>query len=328
MRVLVTGGAGYIGSHTVRELVGAGHDLLVYDDLSSGHRQAIGDVPLEVGDILDVEHLRRVVNEFAPDAVVHFAGLIQAGESMHKPLEYYRTNVVGGLSLLTVMKEASVKRVVFSSSAAVYGTPDDVPIPETHRTLPINTYGTTKHVFELMLEDFRRAYGLGFVSLRYFNAAGADVSGDLGEAHPVETHLIPLVFRAVMGKGAPLKVFGNAYDTPDGTCVRDYVHVTDLALAHVLALRAIAEGEGKTYNVGTGTGYSVLEVIRAVEEVTGQRVPHEVGPARAGDPPALVAMAQKIRDELGWEPKLSSLKDILQSAWKWHSSHPEGYEHG
>ena len=223
MKVLVTGGAGYIGSHVVSHLVKAGHDVLVFDNLTSGHREAVGSVALEVGDITDTAHLRRTLAAYRPDAVIHFAGLIQVAESVHKPMEYYRTNSAGGLGLLSLVVELGIRRIVFSSTAAVYGVPQEVPIPESHPTVPINPYGSSKLAFEFMLSDFSRAYDLGFVALRYFNAAGADPGGDIGEDHPHETHLIPLVLRAALQGKPVLKVFGNDYDTPDGTCVRDYV---------------------------------------------------------------------------------------------------------
>ncbi len=325
MRVFVTGGAGYIGSHVVRHLVRAGHDVLIFDDLSSGHREAVSSVPLEVGDIGDVEHLKRILSEYHPDAVMHFAGLIRPGDSMRDPAGYYRTNAVAGLGLLTVMRDLGVKRIVFSSTAAVYGIPNEIPIRENHPTVPINPYGSSKLTFEFMLSDFSRAYGLGFIALRYFNAAGADPAGDIGEDHPDECHLIPLILRSTMGVGPALRVFGNDYDTPDGTCIRDYVHVTDLAEAHVLTLPAISEGRGMVYNVGTGQGHSVGEIIKAAGKVVGHPIPFETASRRPGDPPRLVAATDKIQTELGWKPMLSDLDGILRTAWQWHQSHPGGY---
>ena len=325
MRVFVTGGAGYIGSHVVRRLLHAGHDVLVYDNLSSGHREALPQAPLVVGDITDTAHLRQTLIDYHPDAVMHFAGLISVSESTSEPDRYYRVNTLAGLSLLSLMHELGIMRIVFSSTAAVYGVPLQVPIPESHPTAPINPYGCSKLAFEFMLSSFSRAYGLGFVSLRYFNAAGADPSGDIGEDHPVESHLVPLVLRTALNDGPPLCVYGDDYDTPDGTCIRDYIHVTDLADAHVLALPAIVKGQGAFYNVGTGSGHSVRQVISAAEAVIGRPVPFTVAPRRPGDPPVLVASGDRIARDLGWKPKLSSLQDILRSAWKWHQSHPHGF---
>ncbi|HHY45230.1 MAG TPA: UDP-glucose 4-epimerase GalE [Firmicutes bacterium] len=317
--VLVTGGAGYIGSHTVKALLDAGYDVVVFDDLSRGHPEFIPGVRLVIGELSDERALADLFSENDFDAVLHFASESLVGESVRNPDKYFRRNVTGGISLLSAMVKAGVKKMVFSSSAAVYGDPESVPIPETAALRPVSPYGESKAFFEKALGWYDKAYGLKSVSLRYFNAAGADPSGRLGEEHDPETHLIPLVIHAVL-TGEPITVFGNDYPTPDGTCIRDYIHVTDLAEAHVLALKALSEGlETTAMNIGTGTGFSVMEIIKAVEDVSGRKVPYTVGERRQGDPAVLIAECARARDTLGWVPTHSSLREIVQTAWRWHS---------
>ena len=326
MNVLLTGGAGYIGSHVVRVLASAGHSCLVYDNLSAGHRQAVGDVPTVVGDISDTEALAGAMREHSAEAIIHLAAFIEAGESVAEPGKYFRNNTVGGLALLEAMHSAGVSRMVFSSTAAVYGQPELVPILETDRTEPINPYGASKLAVELMLSGFAAAHGMGFVSLRYFNVAGAHGDGDIGEAHDPETHLIPLALQVPLGKRESIGIFGEDYDTPDGTCVRDYIHVMDLASAHVLALGAAEAGRVKVFNLGNGEGFSVREVLDACREVTGHPLPAKSAPRRGGDPPRLVASCEKAQAELGWKREFPDLKTIVAHAWKWHQSHPNGYD--
>ena len=317
-KVLVTGGAGYIGAHTVKALLDSGYEVVVYDDLSRGHPEQIPGVPLVIGCLEDEEALEDVFSSEKFDSVIHFASESQVGESCHHPDKYFRRNVIGGLTLFSVMVKRGVKKLVFSSSAAVYGDPEIIPIPETHPINPKNPYGETKAFLERALVWYDRAYGLKSISLRYFNAAGADSKGTMGEDHDPETHLIPLICESVL-TGKPLTVFGNDYPTPDGTAIRDYVHVTDLADAHVRALRLLESGgETSSINLGSGRGYSVLEVIRAVEEVTGKKVPYEIGPRRAGDPAVLVASCEKAKEVLGWEPLHSTLDEIARTAWNWY----------
>lgn len=326
MRVLVTGGAGYIGSHTVRQLLAAGHDVTVLDNLRHGHRAAVPAGRLVVGNLRDAGLVDDLLAVRRIEAVVHFAAFTAVGESVTDPAKYYANNLVGSLELLDRSRRAGVGRFVFSSTAAVYGDPERVPIPEDAPLKPVSPYGRTKLAFEAALADYAAAYPFGYRALRYFNAAGAAADATIGEDHTPETHLIPLVIRAATGQGPQITVFGTDYPTPDGTCVRDYVHVDDLAAAHVLALGMIRPGEGRAYNVGIGRGYSVREVVRTVEEVTGLRVPVGEGPRRAGDPPALVADAARLRSELGWRPKYDALAPIIETAWRWHRSHPAGYD--
>ena len=325
--ILVTGGAGYIGSHSLRALKERGRGVLVLDDMSEGHRPALQGAPLVEGSLLDQAFLARVFEDHAVEAVLHFAARCYVGESMSDPGRYYRINVQGTLNLLEAMAKAGVRRLVFSSSCAVYGIPESLPIVEGTPTRPLNTYGRTKLVVEGMLGDYHRAHRIDSVALRYFNAAGADPSGDLGEDHRPETHLIPLVLQAALGRRGKVTVFGDGYPTRDGTCIRDYVHVSDLARAHVLALDYLeAGGSGaRAFNLGNSQGTSVLEVIRAVERVTGGSVPFEVGPPRPGDPPVLVGSSERIERELGWKPRQGSIDAIVQTAWRWHRDHPEGY---
>ncbi|MDP9054221.1 MAG: UDP-glucose 4-epimerase GalE [Acidobacteriota bacterium] len=316
-RILVTGGAGYIGSNTTLQLLDAGYDVVVVDNLSRGNRDTVDPARLRVVDLLDTDGLIRVMDEKPCDAVIHFAAFIAVGESMQVPEVYFRNNTAGSLSLMTAMQKAGISKIVFSSTAAVYGMPKQVPIPETEPRAPVNAYGETKVMVEKMLEWFDRIHGMRSVCLRYFNASGADPKCRAGEDHEPETHLIPLLFRAVQ-TGKPATLFGDDYDTPDGTCIRDYIHVTDLALAHIAAVDALCRGgESKKYNVGTGHGYSVKEVLRAVERVTGKTVPFTMGPRREGDPPLLVADSSRLQKELGWKPAHSELDRIVETAWAW-----------
>ena len=326
MRILVTGGAGYIGSHTVRQLLAGGHEVTVYDNLEFGHREAVPPETLVVGDLRDIDHVDNLLLVNRIEAVVHFAASTSVGESVTNPARYYTNNLLYPLQLLDRCRRNGVQKFVFSSTAATYGVPDAGPIPEDAKQLPVNPYGNTKLAFEHALADYATAYPFGFCALRYFNAAGAAEDGSIGEDHTPETHLIPIVLQAATGKRPHVEIFGTDYPTPDGTCVRDYVHVEDLAAAHVLALSKLAPGAKLTYNVGIGRGYSVREVIRAAEEVTGRTVPVKEGVRRPGDPPALVARADKIRAELGWAPKYTDLKAIIETAWRWHQARPNGYE--
>jgi UDP-glucose-4-epimerase GalE len=325
--VLVTGGAGYIGSHTVKALAAAGYRPVVYDDLSAGHRAAVGPHVLVEGDIADTAGVRAVLERWGVTAVVHFAAWLSVGDSVRDPAGYYGNNVVGALSVLRAMSEAGVRRFVFSSTCAVYGEPEGTPIDESHPTRPVNAYGETKLAVERALPHYATAYGIASVSLRYFNAAGADPDGTLGEDHHPELHLIPRALEAATG-GRPLDVFGEDWPTPDGTCLRDYVHVTDLADAHVRALRALeagAEPTARAYNVGTGTPHSVRAVIGAVERVTGRPVAWRGGPRRPGDPAVLFAAGDRIRRDLGWEPRFTDLGVIVETAWRWRRANPRGY---
>ena len=328
MRILVTGGAGYIGSHTVKHLIDHGHELTVVDNLSQGHRAAVPRGELVVIDLKDTAALDHLMLARRTEAVVHFAADAQVGESVIDPAKYYRNNLMTSLGLLECCRRHKVGRFVFSSTCATYGLPESVPITEETPQRPINPYGNTKLAFELALSDYASAYEFGFCALRYFNASGAAGDGTLGEDHTPESHLIPLVIQVAMGKRDAITVFGTDYPTPDGTCVRDYIHVEDLASAHRLALEVLKPHDARKYNVGIGRGYSVREVIRAVEEVTGKPVKVVEGERRPGDPPALVAASDKARRELGWEPKWTELRGIVESAWNWHRAHPEGYVKG
>jgi UDP-glucose 4-epimerase len=316
LKILVTGGAGYIGSHTVRLLLAQGHDVMVVDNLSRGYRHNVPAGRLQELDIRSTGDLGKLMRGKSYDAVIHFAGFISVGESMHCPEKYFANNVGGSLSLLTAMIEASVKRIVFSSSAAVYGNPHTTPILEAFPLQAVNPYGESKVMVETMLGWFDVIHHVRSISLRYFNACGADPGSGLGEEHDPETHLIPLVLRAIL-TGEPITVFGDDYDTPDGTCIRDYIHVNDLAQAHIRAVEHLmAGGESGQFNVGTGTGHSVMEVIRAAEEVTGKKVPYRLGPRREGDPTALVADSDRLRTKLGWEPQYSDLGTVVAHAWR------------
>ncbi len=320
-KILVTGGAGYIGSHTVRLLLERGYDVAVVDNLSKGYRQNVPAGRLYEMDIADTAAIEELMRQLKTEAVVHFAAFIAVGESMAEPERYFVNNVAGSLSLLAAMLRAGVKHIVFSSTAAVYGNPRAVPILETFPIQALSPYGESKVMVERLLGWFDRIHHLTSVCLRYFNAAGAAPAGGLGEQHQPETHLIPLILRAVLS-GKPVTVFGEDYDTPDGTCIRDYIHVEDLAEAHILALEyLLAGGASDQFNVGTGSGHSVMEVIRAVEEVTGQKVPYVTGARRAGDPARLVASSDKLRATLGWQPQSSELKTIVTHAWDFARSH-------
>ncbi|MFF2886588.1 UDP-glucose 4-epimerase GalE [Paenibacillus sp. NPDC057967] len=327
MAVLVTGGAGYIGSHTVAALLERGEDIVVLDNLQQGHKAALLGGKLYVGDLRDAEVLDRVFTENEIDAVIHFAANSLVGESMKQPGKYYHNNVYGTLCLLEKMNEHGVKKIVFSSTAATYGEPEQVPIDEYDRTLPTNAYGETKLAMEKMMKWFDTAHEIKYISLRYFNAAGAHDSGKIGEDHRPETHLVPIVLEAALGKRPHISVFGDDYDTTDGTCIRDYIHVSDLADAHVLAVDRLRTGaDSSVYNLGNGQGFSVKEVIEIARTVTGKEIPAVIEPRRAGDPAVLVASSQRARTELGWKPSRSELKHIITSAWNWHVSRPNGYE--
>jgi UDP-glucose 4-epimerase len=330
LRILVTGGAGYVGGFTARHLLAQGHEVVVLDNLSEGHRQAIDDEVLVVGDIADREVVAGLLRARSIEAVLHFAASAYVGVSMSDPLPYWKNNVANSLALLESMLECGVERIVFSSTCSLYGESAEIPLSEEAPVQPGNTYAFTKHAIEQMIRDFCRHYGLSYALLRYFNASGADPEGRHGEDHDPETHLIPLVIQTVLGQRERLEVFGDDYPTPDGTCVRDYVHVEDLARAHELALGYLpGSGEaagGLVCNLGTGDGNSVLEVIQSVERVTGRRVPFEVTARRPGDAPRLIAGADRARQELGWEARYGDIDGIVETAWAWHRQHPEGYE--
>ena len=325
MNILVVGGAGYIGSTVTAQLLRAGHAVVVFDDLSHGHRQAVpAGAELVVGDIGDAAALDGVFARGAFDGVMHFAALIEAGESMQVPERYFHNNSAGTLSLLEAMLRHGVKRLVFSSTAALFGNPERVPIVEDDRLQPTNAYGASKLLVEQMLPWLNTAHGLRFACLRYFNAAGAR-SPDYGEDHRPESHLIPLLLKVALGRRPSISIFGSDYPTPDGTCVRDYVHVEDLARAHLLAMTALGEHEALRYNLGSGEGFSVRQVVEVARAVTGHPIPCVEMPRRAGDPAILVASSDRIRTELGWRPQLPALRDIVASAWEWHRRHPDGY---
>jgi UDP-arabinose 4-epimerase len=322
--VIVTGGAGYIGSHFCKELARQGLRPITYDNLQRGHRGAVQWGPFEQGDLRDEQRLREVFDKHRPGAVVHFAALAYVGESVERPALYYENNVVGTLCLLNAMREFDVSQIVFSSTCATYGIPDKMPISETAPQHPINPYGETKLIVERMLRDFGEAYGMRWAALRYFNAAGADPDSETGEMHEPETHLIPLVLEAASGRRSSISVFGNNYDTPDGTCIRDFIHVTDLATAHVKALEWLSAGENRgAFNLGNGQGFSVEEVIASARRVTGRDIPVVYTKRREGDPPRLIADARLARDVLGWVPERRELDDMVKDAWRWHLLHQE-----
>lgn len=325
MRIFLTGGAGYVGSACLRYMLAQGHEAWAYDNLRLGHRAAVPGERLTVGDIQETTALTRAIRHFSPDVVMHFAAAAYVGDSVHDPAFYYRNNVSGSLSLLEAVRAAGVKRLLFSSTCSTYGDEAPCPIREVTAQNPSNPYARTKLAIEWAIRDYARAYGLGFTLLRYFNAAGADPDGSHGEDHKPETHLIPLVLQVALGQREKIQVFGSDYPTPDGTCVRDYVHTHDLATAHLLAATKLTEKSEAVYNVGTGRGQSVMEVIRACEQVTGRAIANEKISRRAGDPPALVADPARLRAELGWEPRFTEIRDTIASAWAWHRSHPDGY---
>jgi len=327
MNVLVTGGAGYIGSHAVHALRGAGHGVVVLDSLVKGHRSAVPEgVPFVQGDIRDAALLAETLAKFPVDAVMHFAAASEVGESMVDPAKYYRDNVAATLSLLESLHRANVRKLVFSSTAAVYGEPETCPIHEDAALRPTNVYGRTKLIIEGMLADFAMAYGFSYVALRYFNAAGALPAGGVGEDHTPESHLIPLILKTALGQRAAISIYGTDYPTPDGTCIRDYIHVTDLASAHVLAIEhLLAGGEPRTYNLGSQSGFSVREVIEKAKSVTGIDFPVVEAARRAGDPAVLVASSAKFAQDFGWQMRCSDLDTILRTAWDWHLGHPDGY---
>lgn len=316
--VLVTGGAGYIGSHACKALAKAGYLPIAYDNLCFGHEWAVQWGPLEIGDIADRDRLNAVMRQYQPAAIMHFAAFAYVGESVDHPGKYYRNNVAGSLTLLEAARDCGIGRFIFSSTCATYGVPKALPIDETSPQHPVNPYGHSKLIVEQMLRDFEVAHGLKWIALRYFNAAGADRDVQIGEFHNPETHLIPLVLDAASGRSDAITVFGTDYDTPDGTCVRDYIHVSDLADAHVLALMALESGRPSgVYNLGNGLGFSVNEVIAAAERVTGLEIPRRYGTRRAGDPARLVADAGKAKSELGWQPQVTDLEEIISTAWAW-----------
>lgn len=324
MRVLVTGGAGYIGSQTAKALALAGFEPVVYDNLSEGHRWAVQWGPLVEGNLSDRGRLEEALQQHSIEAVIHFAAHAYVGESMREPRKYFQNNVTDALVLLDTLLDCGIEAFVFSSSCAVYGSPDTLPIGEANAKQPLNPYGESKLFFERALHWYGAAYGLRSASLRYFNAAGADAAGELGELHRSETHIIPLVIESALGRRGPVEVFGTDYPTPDGTAIRDFVHVSDLAEAHVLALqRLMREKESFAVNLGSGRGVSVLEIIRAVEKHAGTAAPWQPGPRRPGDPPALVADPSLARSLLGWNPTRSSLDEIVSSAWRWHQRSPK-----
>ncbi|MDX1943969.1 MAG: UDP-glucose 4-epimerase GalE [Pirellulaceae bacterium] len=325
MRILVTGGAGYVGSHCVRELLQAGHETWVYDNLSRGHARAVPPGKLIEGDLADQARLTGILRERKIDAVMHFAAFALVGESVEQPHLYYGNNVLGSFHLLEAVRQAGVRKFVFSSTTATYGNPDKIPIAETTPQLPINPYGFSKFVVEKMLADYAAAYGLAYAALRYFNAAGAAPEGNLGEDHTPESHLIPIVLQVALGQREKITIFGDDYPTPDGTCIRDYVHILDLATAHLAALDKIQPGKGLALNLGTGRGYSVREVIDACRRITGHPIPAVLGPRRPGDPPQLIADATLARQTLGWTPRYPTIESIVETAWRWHQSHPRGY---
>jgi UDP-glucose-4-epimerase GalE len=328
MRILVTGGAGYVGSHAAKLLAERGHEPWILDNLAEGHQPAVGRLPFIAADLMDRERTAASLAEHRIEAVMHFAALAYVGVSVTDPGSYYQNNVVGSLSLLDAMRDVNVRLIVFSSSCATYGIPKHVPITEDHPQDPISPYGYTKLVVERILADYAHAYGFRYAALRYFNAAGAAADGTLGEDHDPETHLIPLVLQAALGQRKSVDIFGTDYPTPDGSCIRDYIHVDDLAAAHLLALEKLAKGKdgmALKLNLGTGRGASVKEVIEHCREITGRPIAvREVG-RRPGDPPELVADASLARRELGWQPRFTDIRDVIQSAWNWHQAHPRGY---
>ena len=327
MKILLTGGAGYVGSACLRWLLAHGHDPIAYDDLSEGNRAAVPEAAdrLIEGDIADTGRLAEVLTRHQVEAVMHFAALASVPESIKDPEAYYRVNVVGTKSVLDAMRAAGVRKILFSSTAATFGFHTEMPLTEASPQLPETPYGTTKLAGEWLIKDYARAYGLGYTHLRYFNAAGADPDGNFGEDRRHENHLIPLNLRAAVGRRPEVLIYGEDYPTPDGTCVRDFIHTADLAQAHQRAVEALEPGMGRAYNLGSGTGVSVLEVLRACEEVVGRPIAHEIVGRRPGDPAVLVASSEAIARELGWSPRHSDIREIVRTAWEWHGRHPQGY---
>ncbi len=327
MAILVPGGAGYIGSHTVAELLDANEEVVIVDNLEKGHKGAVLGGKFYEGDLRDDEFLDKVFMQNNIEAVINFAAYSLVGESVGEPLKYYNNNVAATANLLKKMNQYNVKKIVFSSTAATYGEPENIPILESDKTEPTNPYGETKLAVEKMLKWSDKAYGIKYVSLRYFNAAGAHMSGKIGEDHSPESHLIPIILQVALGKREAISMFGDDYDTPDGTCVRDYIHVTDLAQAHILALKKLRNGgNSDIYNLGNGKGFSVKEVVEIAREVTGVNIKAVMADRRPGDPATLIATSEKIQKELDWKPKYGDLKTIIESAWKWHKNNPNGYK--
>lgn len=327
MKILVLGGAGYIGSHTVRELIDAGEEVVIADNLETGHIEAVHPAAaFYQGDIRDRAFVDKIFDSEKIDGVIHFAANSLVGESMTNPLKYYDNNLYGTKVLLESMVAHGVDKIVFSSTAATYGEPESIPILESDRTEPTNPYGETKLSMEKMMKWTGVAHGLRYVALRYFNACGAHVDGEIGEAHNPETHLIPLILQVPNGQREKISIYGDDYDTKDGTCVRDYIHVTDLAQAHILAMKYLVDGgESNVFNLGNGVGFTVKEVIETARKVTGHPIPAEVTPRRGGDPAQLIASSAKAKDVLGWNPEHADLEEIIATAWKWHKAHPNGY---
>lgn len=328
MAILVAGGAGYIGSHMVKDLVEHGQEVVVADNLSTGHRDAINPkAKFYEGDIRDRKFLDKIFDNEDIEAVVHFAAFSIVPESMSKPLKYFDNNTGGMITLLEAMRDHNIKYIVFSSTAATYGVPEHMPIKETDPQNPINPYGLSKLMMEKMMHWADKAYGIKFVALRYFNVAGAAPDGTIGEDHGPETHLVPIILQVAQGKRKELSIFGDDYNTPDGTNVRDYVHVMDLADAHILAIKYLEAGnESNAFNLGSSTGFSNKQILEAAREVTGEQIPAKIAPRRPGDPDSLVAASDKARNVLGWDPKYDDVHDIIATAWKWHSTHPKGYD--
>ena len=327
--ILVAGGAGYIGSHMVALLVEKGYDVVVVDNLCTGHKEAVKGARLCIGDVRDREFLDRVFTEHTIDGVINFAAFSLVGESVTNPLKYYGNNVAGSQSMLETMVKHKVDKIVFSSTAATYGEPERVPILEDDRTVPTNCYGETKLSMEHMMSWVSKAHGLRYVALRYFNACGAHPSGAIGEAHNPETHLIPIIIQVPLGQREAVSIFGDDYPTKDGTCIRDYIHVTDLAQAHILALDYLLNGgDNNVFNLGNGVGFTVKEVVDVARAVTGHPIPAKIAPRRAGDPAQLIASSEKAIQVLGWKPQYNDLNTIVASAWAWHKRHPHGFEEG
>lgn len=326
MRILITGGAGYIGSHMCKCLDRKGYSLIVLDNLIRGHRQAVKWGDFIKGNSGDKKLLKHIFSEYKVDAVIHFAALCYVNESVKEPIKYYFNNVANTINLLESMIESNIKNFIFSSSCSTYGEPKEIPITEEHHQIPINPYGRTKLMVEQILNDFRHAYGLHYISLRYFNAAGADPEGELGEDHRPETHLIPLVLKTALGQRKSIDIYGDNYETFDGTCIRDYIHVNDLVEAHILALEKLFNGVASgIYNLGNGNGYSVKEIIDVARDITGKEIPVSIGKRRSGDPAILISSSEKAIKGLGWNPKFTEVQEIIKTAWEWHKRNPEGY---